>query len=131
MKEHHHDVAYADELLRLAKSDLDSAEKLLKAGARVENACFFAEQCIEKSLKVSLIKRHTPYPHVHDLGFLLGKLPADECPPESKQIIAMEVYAAQRRYEEGPYAATEEDGRQAIRLAQATLKWARSGRVRK
>jgi len=125
MKEHLHDSAYADELLRLAEADLDSAKKLLAAKARTENACFFAEQCVEKSIKVVLIKQQIPFGYLHDLGYLLGKLPAEKWPPDGKKIMGLELYAAQRRYEEGPYPATEEEAEESIQIATRSFQWAK------
>jgi HEPN domain-containing protein len=118
---------YAFELLRLADSDVDSGHALIAAKVRLENACFHYQQAVEKSLKAVLVYKGVAFPSTHDLNILLALLPLEigEC-PNSHSIPELNIYSAQRRYEEGPTPATEEDANEAATMASDTFNWAKS-----
>jgi HEPN domain-containing protein len=117
---------YAFELLRLADSDLASGHALVAAKVRLENACFHYQQTVEKSLKAVLVHKGVAFPSTHDLNVLLTLLPAmvEQC-PQAHGIPELNIYSAQRRYEEGPTPATQEDADEAAFMAAETLKWAK------
>ena len=66
-----------------AESDLITARLLLEAGP-YDNACFHAQQAVEKYLKGRLVLGEVPFPLTHDLQelqrlgrqtYLVGRLP--------------------------------------------------------
>jgi HEPN domain-containing protein len=117
---------YAFELLRLADSDLASGHALVAAKVRFENACFHYQQTVEKSLKAVLVHKGVAFPSTQDLNVLLALLPEmDEQCPHTHEIPELNIYSAQRRYEEGPTPATQEDTDDAALMASAALKWAK------
>jgi HEPN domain-containing protein len=117
---------YAFELLRLAESDLASGHALVAAKVRLENACFHYQQAVEKSLKAVLVHNGVAFPSTHDLNVLLALLPvADDPCPHLHEIPDLNIYSAQRRYEEGPTPATQEDADDAAMMAAETLAWAK------
>ena len=118
---------YAFELLRLADSDLVSGHALISAKVRLENACFHYQQAVEKSLKAVLVYKGVAFPSTHDLNVLLALLPleAGEC-PNSHGIPELNIYGAQRRYEEGPTPATDDDASEAATMASDVLNWAKN-----
>ena len=127
MRFHKYKTEYALELMRLASSDFLSGNALVQTKMRIENACFFYQQSVEKCLKAVLVSKEISFPSIHDLHTLLALLPEIEPPcPNSHDIPTLNIYAAQRRYEEGPVEATEEDAEIAKDLAQAVLDWARN-----
>lgn len=117
---------YAFELLRLADADLASGHALVAAKVRLENACFHYQQAVEKSLKSILVHKQVAFPSSHDLNVLLTLLPADlkEC-PHAHELSDLNIYGAQRRYEEGPTPATREDADEAAEMATDILNWAK------
>lgn len=117
---------YAFELLRLAEADLASGHALVAAKVRLENACFHYQQAVEKSLKSILVHKQVAFPSSHDLNVLLTLLPADlqEC-PHAHELSDLNIYGAQRRYEEGPTPATREDADEAAEMATDILTWAK------
>lgn len=118
---------YAFELLRLAKADFESGDALVAAKVRPENACFHYQQTVEKSLKAVLVHCNVAFPASHDLNLLSALLPEGhlDC-PFSNEFGELGIYGAQRRYEEGPSPATEEDANQAAKMAAAVLGWAKA-----
>lgn len=117
---------YAFELLRLAEADLASGHALVLAKVRLENACFHFQQTVEKSLKAVLVHKQVAFPSTHDLSVLLALLPtgANEC-PHDHELAELNIYGAQRRYEEGPAPTTREDADEAAEIASAILDWAK------
>ena len=60
-------------------------------------AAFHAQQAVEKGLKSLLIWFGIDYPPKHDLGLLLGLLPA-EIPASHLPVAGLTVYAVDQRY---------------------------------
>ena len=60
-------------------------------------AAFHAHQAVEKGLKAMLIWHAVEYPPKHDLGLLLGLLPAGSATKELT-IAGLTVYAVEQRY---------------------------------
>jgi HEPN domain-containing protein len=119
--------AYARELLGIAEGDFETLEVLVRAAkGRPENACFMAQQVIEKCIKAVLISRGLAIPFTHNLEILLDRLDDSDLPPEAVVIPDLTEYASIRRYEEGVIALDSEDLKSALKLAESTLVWARS-----
>lgn len=117
---------YAYELLRLADADLASGHALVAARVRFENACFHYQQTVEKALKAVLVRFGVAFPATHDLNVLLTLMPTETGePPHCHEIPELSIYSAQRRYEEGPAPATQEDADDAAAMATDTLLWAK------
>ena len=118
MRFHKYKPKYLLELMRIASEDFLSGNALIEAKMRIENACFFYQQTIEKCLKAVLVSKEISFPSIYDLHTLLILLPEIEPPcPNSHDIPTLNIYAEQRRYEEGPVEATEEDAKLAKDLA--------------
>lgn len=86
---------YAQELLIIAKGDLDSAIELSKAtSGRPENTVFLAQQSVEKSIKAVLVHLQIAFPLVHDLGILIALLPDEKMPPEGFALTELNPFAS-------------------------------------
>ena len=120
---------YAQELLRIAQADHDSAAYLLTGvadehGVRPENAAYLFQQAIEKALKAVLCARELPVPLVHDLGVLIAKIPDDLEPEFGYELGGLDEYATVRRYEEGRYILQRDELEEMQRLSSHVLSWA-------
>jgi HEPN domain-containing protein len=93
---------YAAELLRIAAGDLASASALLNSGeGRVENICFFGQQCVEKSIKAIICAEGKPFLNTNNLDVLIGSVSEYEKIPHWQNIGSLTQYALIRRYEQG------------------------------
>ena len=113
--------------LRHARSDLLIAENLLKE-TLLEDHCFHAQQCIEKSLKAICIHRKLRFPYTHDLAELatiLFEQPHDR-PAWFQDAKRMTSYAVGSRYPGFDDPVTETEWREAVRIAKTVLDWATS-----
>ena len=121
-------VEYAQELLKIAAGDLASTHVLLEGfrrnAGRAENVFYAAQQVIEKSLKAVLCKCALPVPFTHDLGFLAGRLPEKTKPFFDHTIAHLSQFATSRRYEEGRLTLDIEEAEDAVKMAEAILRWA-------
>ncbi len=116
---------YAFELVKIARGDLISAIELSKSNlGRTENVIYLAQQSIEKSIKAVICFIGQPIVHTHDLDVLTHSLPANQKPPESHRLGALNQYATIRRYEEGYEVLTSEDIKLVIDLGNKILMWA-------
>jgi len=105
-----------------ARRDVETA-LYLSQGERYEEACFFCQQAVEKTLKAVLIARSGKIVKTHDLVFLAGltNLPSKFKEP-CKELTA--VYVA-TRYPDSPEIVDEEErSTEFIELAGKVLKWA-------
>lgn len=115
---------YSKELLNIAEGDLKTAIAIMKdPDARIENAFYMVQQCIEKSLKAILIQNGLPVPLVHDLGVLLGKLPDEIVPPFGYELTDLNQYASVRRYENGKFDLTKEEIELVIEKGKEFYRW--------
>ncbi len=119
--------AYAKELLKIAKGDLDSAVGLSKLNTgRPENIVFIAQQSVEKSVKSALVQLQIAFPLVHDLGILVALLPDDKIPPEGFALAELNPFASVRRYEEGQLPLTKEEIDTTLNVTEKVFQWATS-----
>ncbi len=115
---------YALELIEIAKGDLNTAIVIMTSpAARLENAFYMIQQCIEKGLKAVLVHRGLPVPLVHDLGVLLAKLPADLQHPFGYELSDLNQYASIRRYELGSFELTQEEIEIVLEKGKLMLEW--------
>jgi HEPN domain-containing protein len=100
------------EWLAHAESDLNLA-RLAKGRREIlpEQSCFHAQQAAEKALKAVLLFRHIEFPLVHDLE------------PEVRDAGSLTPYAVEARYPGHLEEVTPSDVDEAVRLAEAVLRW--------
>jgi HEPN domain-containing protein len=119
---------YASELLKIASGDLGSARILFQhfsdESGRAENIFFLSQQAIEKCLKAVLCALRLPVPMVHELGVLVGKIPASTNMEFGYELASLSEFASIRRYEEGALTLTCEEASDVIAKAEAILLWA-------
>jgi HEPN domain-containing protein len=118
---------YSKELLTIAQGDLFTAIAIQNSeNARLENAFYMVQQCIEKALKAVLVSKKIPVPLVHDLGILLAKLPNELNPPFGYELSDLNQYASIRRYEIGQFQLDKEEVKLVIEKGQEILDWCKS-----
>ena len=111
--------------LRHAKSDLAIARMARTKDVMIEDQCYHAQQCAEKSIKAVLVASGIEPPKTHDLEALLRKMPQSvEIPPKIINAFALTDYASTMRYPGLDVDATENDLAEAVILAEAVLNWA-------
>jgi len=116
---------YAQELLKIANGDLDSAVGLatLSTG-RPENIIFLAQQAVEKYIKAVLVHLQIAFPLVHDLGILIALLSDDKMPHEGFALIELNPFATVHRYEKGQIPLTKEEIKASLESAHRLAQWA-------
>jgi HEPN domain-containing protein len=111
--------------LRFARSDLAVALGPLDSDVRVETLCFHAQQAVEKCLKAVLLARSIAFPRTHNLRILIDLVPAaTSIPPDIAASVALPDYAVDVRYPGVYEDITDEEYREALRLATSVVAWA-------
>lgn len=108
-----------------AHSDLEMARVPASGSVMLESLCFHAQQAVEKSIKAVLLQQGVPFPKIHVVERLIDMLPADI--PRSPELLAsaqLTEYATISRYPGMEEPVTEEQYREAVRLAEVVVKWA-------
>lgn len=113
------------EWLNRARSNLARARARVPE-AYLEDLCFDAQQAVEKAIKALLIARKVPFPYVHDLARLISLLEqAGETIPETVQAAEeLTRYAVVARYPGVVEPVTEDHYQEALKYAEAVLRWA-------
>lgn len=111
-----------------AESDINLA-RLAKnrEGILPEQVCFHAQQAAEKALKAVLLFKRIEFPFVHDLESLFELVKKDSVSVPLTVIEAgssLTPYAVEIRYPGHLEEVTSSDADEAIRLAEAVLRWA-------
>lgn len=111
---------------RRAASDMLIAEHKL-SGTLLEDHCYHAQQCAEKSLKGVLILRGQDIPYTHDIALLITRLrEIGLTPPVNlNQARKLTGYAVQGRYPGLDEDAGELEWEEAVLLSRMALEWAR------
>ena len=111
--------------LRHAHSDLFIAENVLKE-TLLEDHCFHAQQCVEKSFKAVCIHRKLRFPYTHDLAELATILfeRVETRPGWFQDSKRMTTYAVSGRYPGFDDPVTEEEWQEAVHIAKTVLDWA-------
>lgn len=118
---------YALELLKLAKADSEAGLTIKSARAgRAEILAFFSQQIVEKAIKGVLCWKEVPFPAVHDIRQLLDLLPAESIAPHAEDLPELTIYGTVRRYEEGPWSLSWDEGDISFDVARDVLAWAES-----
>ena len=108
--------------LRFAESDLALARAPAAPGVLYEMLCFHAQQAAEKSLKAVLLAHKIEFPRTHNLRVLRDLLPPRlPVPSEVEQSVELSDYATMARYPGAYEPVTEDEYREAIRLAAAAV----------
>ena len=113
--------------LRRARSDLLLGTAALETtGVLPEDACFHAQQCVEKALKGLLCHLGIPFPRTHVLEVLLDLLQANgvSVPDAVDKAFALSQYAVQTRYPGEWEPVTSEEAASALQQAGQVLIWA-------
>jgi HEPN domain-containing protein len=83
--------------------------------------CFHFQQAVEKMLKAWLGWRDQPFPKTHSISALVAQ--CERLDPEFSALRSLEIltdYAVEVRYGDEPYFPTEEEMREAAKLAERT-----------
>lgn len=111
--------------IRFAKSDLALAITPASDNVLLETLCFHAQQAVEKSIKAVLVHFNIPAPRIHSIERLIDLLPPNI--PRASDLLAsakLTAYGTIFRYPGEKEPVTEEDYREAIKLAELVLAWA-------
>ena len=117
-------LAEAARWFRFATEDLRSAEALLRADeAPPRNACYFAQQAVEKALKAVLAFSETDIPRTHDLD-ALRLLISDEWALKRRHpdLATLSEWAVEGRYPGDWPEATATEANVAVLQATAILE---------
>lgn len=111
--------------MRFARSDLAVARRVPDADVLMETLCFHAQQAVEKSLKAVLLTRSVAFPHTHNLRILMDLVSNVEAPPpDVVASVGLAEYAVEARYPGIYEDITEDEYREAVRLATVVVVWA-------
>ncbi len=108
-----------------ARGDLALARVQLGPKVMKELLCFHAQQAAEKAIKAVLIGHGIEPPRTHNITALINLLPPEV--PQPEDVLASRVltsYAAMTRYPGQAGEVSEDDYREAVRLAEAVVGWA-------
>lgn len=108
-----------------ARADLALASVALQPGGLYEHLCFHAQQAAEKSLKAVLLDSGVDIPFTHNLQALLDLLSSRlVLPDDLADSVDLNPYAVVTRYPGEIEPVTEDEYREALRLAEMVVSWA-------
>ncbi len=114
-----------EDWLRHARSDLELAHTRRNSKILLEDLCFHAQQAAEKPLKAVLVFESVPFLRTHNIRTLMDLLPEDlNLPEEAKGAPILTDYAVLTRYPEDLEPVSEEEYLEALRIADAVVRWA-------
>jgi len=107
---------------RLAHAKDDNPSVLL------EDLCSDAQQAAEKALKAVLMFRAIPFPYVHDLAELAGRLAerGEELPSDVTEAVSLTDHAVKARYPSFAEPITRVEYAQTLKLAEGVVRWTES-----
>ncbi len=114
--------------LKRAKSNLAIAKQPKTEDIFWEDYCFEIQQAAEKALKAVLLSKNIKFRFVHDLAELLTLLEQNKISFSEEIRAAAELtdYSVEARYP-GPFEpVTEVEFEDALKIAEAVVKWAES-----
>ncbi len=115
----------AQDWLRYAHSDLQLARTSGASNVMLESLCYHTQQCAEKALKAALVAYRVPVPRTHSIGLLLDLLSVHtSISKDVEQGAILTDYAVMCRYPGDAEPVTQSEYEQALRLAEALLRWA-------
>ena len=81
----------------------------------------------EKALRAALVAQGIPFPKTHNIKTLLDLLPQSITPPlEVQEAASLTDYAVVSRYPGDLEPVTEDEYREAVRLAETVVRWVES-----
>ena len=112
--------------LRRAKSNLIRAKQPKHEEVFWEDLCFDAQQAVEKSLKALLLFHKIPFRFVHDIAELLTVLEQNglSLPEQIRAAAELSDYAVEARYPGPMEPVTEDEYKEAVRMAEMVVSWA-------
>ena len=111
-----------------AENDWKAVRLALRGGKEspVDVACFHAQQCVEKYLKVILVWNRTEFPKTHNISELAALIPKVVRPPlTNEEQDRLTEYATVMRYPGDYEAILLSEARKAVGIARRTRKAAR------
>lgn len=117
-----------EEWLKRAKSNLAIAKQPKTEDIFLEDYCFELQQSAEKALKAVLLSKGIKFRFIHDLAELLTLLEQNKIsfPYELRAAAELTNYSVEARYP-GPFEpVTEIEFKDALKIAEAVVKWAES-----
>jgi len=114
------------EWLARAKGNLTLAKLEKPEGAFWEDLCFNAQQAAEKAVKAVFQHKGILFRYIHDLEELITDLERHgvEIPDKVKEAAKLTQYALELRYPGHSEQGTEEEYRQALKIAERVYAWA-------
>ncbi len=108
----------AERWLRHAHEDLETAELCLgNAAIPPRQACFFAQQAVDKALKAVLVARNLDVPSTHDVGLLVGFVDQPEIARTSEAIQGLTRWGTVGRYPGADPEPNSQDAREGVETA--------------
>jgi len=115
----------AEDWMRYARSDLAVAQHSRAEGVLLEMLCFHAQQAAEKGIKAVLVSLGLTFPKTHSIARLVDLLPQSVgVAPELRAADQLTFYATELRYPGKQEPVAEKEFREALRLAEAVVRWA-------
>lgn len=113
-----------EEWLKRARSNLIQARGN-KPGVYLEDLCFQAQQAAEKAFKSLLLRYGADLPRVHDLARLITLLEyqGESVPENVREAARLSGYAVEARYPGLSEPVSFEEYREALTLAEETVRW--------
>ncbi|EKE02304.1 MAG: HEPN protein [uncultured bacterium] len=93
----------------------------------IELLCFDLQQCVEKSMKAVLVKNKIRFNRSHDITYLIDLLINNKINlPEyiKNEAPAMTQYASETRYPGDWEPITDEEYKEAVKIAEKVYSWA-------
>ena len=115
------------EWLKRARSNLERARaEKISDEILYEDLCFDAQQAVEKSLKALLVRLDKPFPKTHSIGMLLKLVEETgvEIPDDINRSKILTDYAVDTRYPGMYEPVSEEEYKEALKLALVVFEWA-------
>lgn len=112
--------------LERARSDLAIANAPLPDGAYYEDLCFHAQQAAEKALKAVYQHYGYTFRYTHDLDELVTglKLKGVQIPANIEEATSLSNFAWEARYPSLYEPVSEEEFREALKMARNVVAWA-------
>jgi HEPN domain-containing protein len=113
--------------LEHAMSDLVLAKTVKRDAILLNQLCFHAQQCVEKSIKAVLLFSGVRFPRSHNIKVLYELIPQNMTPQSLPgRISILTDYAVESRYPGDFEEITEEEYHEAVLLAEKTFTWAKN-----
>ena len=115
------------EWLRRARSNLArSSQGQVTPDILLEDACFDAQQAVEKALKALLVLRSVQVPRTHAISELITMLAelGFDIPADVQEASALTDYAVAARYPGPAEPVLADDHEKAVAIAAAVVAWA-------